>query len=76
MEKTEEIDCQGKRFGSLFVIERASSDRHLVADNFNYWLCICKCKCGDHLLVVNKQFFNHINPLLRSFGCHFEHKAG
>ncbi|ABM02244.1 conserved hypothetical protein [Psychromonas ingrahamii 37] len=66
--KQQRIDFQGKIFGSLFVIERASSDRHLVPDNFNYWLCICKC--GDHLLVENKQFLNRIDPPLRSCGCH------
>ncbi|MFQ3176668.1 MAG: hypothetical protein ACI93H_001669 [Psychromonas sp.] len=66
--KQQKFDFQGKTFGSLLVIERASSDRHLVADNFNYWLCICKC--GDHLLVENKQFFNRIEPLIRSCGCH------
>jgi hypothetical protein len=69
MEKQyENIDFQGKIFGSILVIERASSHRHLVPDDFNYWLCICKC--GDHLLVENKQFINHINQPIRSCGCH------
>jgi len=44
MEKQHQnIDFQGNIFGSLWVIKRDSSHRHLVADNFNCWLWLCIC---------------------------------